>query len=417
MNRALYSLIGYLLLPVLLARLLVKSFNNSAYRQDMIQRLGWVRTNTAPVIWIHCVSVGEFRAAIVLIDRLLERHPEQKILISSTTPTGFAAVREHYGDQVLQTYFPFDLPWAIKRYIKRIKPKACILLETEIWPNLIHQLNQKQIPTLLVNARLSEHSLQKYQNFAPKLAKQTLNKLTKIAAQNANSAQRFITLGAAQSKVLNAGNIKFEQALSSNHSINQALADIAGDRPCLVCASTHEGEEMKILKRFKQVKAQLGDALLVIVPRHFERFDNVFKLIQNTGLSVVRRSSAQPAKSADVLLGDSMGEMMGYFHIADVVFVGGSLNNTGGHNMLEPAALAKPIIFGPNVFNFSEISQALLKAEAAIQVKDVDDLFNTVQILLKDSNKAQNLGVNAKHYVDANQGAVDTLEELITQAL
>ena len=417
MNRALYSLIGYLLLPVLLLRLLVKSFNNSAYRQDMVQRLGWVYANTVPVIWIHCVSVGEFRAAVVLIDRLLERHPGQKILISSTTPTGFAAVRAHYGDQVLQVYFPFDLPWVIKRYIKRIKPKLCILLETEIWPNLIHQLEQQQIPALLVNARLSERSLKKYQRFAPKLAKQTLNKLTKIAAQNTNSAQRFVSLGAAQSKVINAGNIKFEQAPNSDHNTNQVLSEIVGDRTCLVCASTHEGEEAKILESFKQIKAQLGDMLLVIVPRHFERFDHVFKLIQNTGLSVVRRSSGQPAKTAEVLLGDSMGEMMSYFHIADVVFVGGSLNNTGGHNMLEPAALAKPIIFGPNVFNFSEITQALLAAEAAIQVKDASGLLTTVQTLLNSPKTAHSLGANAKGYVDANQGAVDTLEQLITQAL
>lgn len=408
MNRALYSLIGYLLLPLAILRLGVKGLRNPNYVRRLGQRLGFITRNTQPLIWVHCVSVGEFRAAIPLIDRLLDTYPNHQVFVSSTTPTGSDALSHHYGDRVLHQYFPFDLPDVVNRYLSRLNPELCLLLETEIWPNLINALNQRQIPTLLINARLSDRSLQRYQRFAPNLAKQTLNKLALIAAQNQNSANRLIELGADPTRVEAIGNIKFDQQFSTNTTAADELKKIVGDRICLVCASTHKGEETAILDAYLKLKSQL-DILLVMVPRHLERFAEVSKLITSKQLNLVKRSSNQSAADADVLLGDSMGEMMAYLQIADLVFMGGSLNQTGGHNMLEPASLAKPILFGPNVFNFSEISSGLLAADGAIQAQDAEALLLAVKQLLEAPDTATQMGLNAQTFFKANQGALDTL--------
>jgi 3-deoxy-D-manno-octulosonic-acid transferase len=411
MNRTLYSLVGYLLLPILIIRLFVKSIKAPAYRKRILERLGFIQKNTLPVIWIHCVSVGEFRASITLIDTLIKQHPKHKILITSTTPTGSSALTQHYGDQVLHCYFPFDLSPIIRRYIQRLNPDLCILMETEIWPNLIHALKQNNIPSILINARLSERSLKKYQKFAPKLIHQTLNNLSLIATQNQNSADRFIQLGALKDKVTNAGNIKFDQNPKSDLLTTKAIKKITQGRVVITFASTHSGEEEQIINSYLSIKGQI-DALVVFVPRHPERFIQVEKLALGAGLSVERRSSARSATQADVLLGDSMGEMMSYFEVSDIVFMGGSLNNTGGHNMLEPSALSKPIIFGPNVFNFAEISADLLNKQASIQVQNADELFTEIMQLLDSPEQLKSLGTNAKQYFNSQQGAVKRIAKI-----
>ncbi len=408
MNRTLYSLVGYLLLPVMVLRLLVKGLKTPAYRQRIFERLGFINKIPVPIIWVHCVSVGEFRAATVLIDQLIKNYPDHRVLVTTTTPTGSQAVLEHYHSEVLHFYFPFDLPLVINRYIKQINPAICLLLETEIWPNLIHALDKNNIPTLLVNARLSQRSLEKYQKFAPNLAWKTLNKFTIIATQNQNSANRFIKLGADTGKVITTGNIKFDQNPSTDKAISKKLKTIIDKRKIVVFASTHKGEEAQIIDAYLNHKDNI-DALLVIVPRHPERFNEVYKLAQKNQLNMVKRSSNKSCKDCDLLLGDSMGEMMNYFDIADVVFMGGSLNNTGGHNMLEPAALSKPILFGPNVFNFAEISSDLLEQNGAIQVANADDLFKSIILLLTDTKTAKTLGKNANQYFKSQQGAVDNL--------
>ena len=411
MNRTLYSLVGYLLLPILIIRLFVKSIKAPAYRKRIHERLGFIQKNSLPVIWIHCVSVGEFRASITLIDTLIKQHPKHKILITSTTPTGSSALTHHYGDRILHCYFPFDLSPIIKRYIQRLNPTLCILMETEIWPNLIHSLKQNNIPSILINARLSERSLKKYQKFAPKLIHQTLNNLSLIASQNQNSADRFIQLGAQEDKVVNAGNIKFDQNPKSDLLTTKAIKKITQGRVVITFASTHSGEEAKIINSYLAVKEQIN-ALVVFVPRHPERFNQVEKLALSAGLSIERRSSARSATQADVLLGDSMGEMMSYFEVSDIVFMGGSLNDTGGHNMLEPAALSKPIIFGPNVFNFAEISSNLLNKKAGIQVQDSKQLFTEIMQLLNNPEQLESLGANAKQYFDSQQGAVKRIAKI-----
>ena len=412
MNRTLYSLVGYLLLPLLIIRLFAKSVKAPAYRKRILERLGFVQKINTPVIWIHCVSVGEFRASITLIDTLIKQHPQHKILVTTTTPTGSSALKQHYKNQVLHYYFPFDLSLIVKRYIKRVNPDLCILMETEIWPNLIHALKQRNIPSILINARLSRRSLEKYQKFAPKLISKTLNQLTLIATQNQNSATRFIQLGVVENKVINTGNIKFDLNPTANSATTETLKQIIGPRKVITFASTHAGEEAEIIKHYLKVKEQI-DALLVIIPRHPERFNEVEKLAKNADLTVARRSNATPNNTAQILLGDSMGEMLSYFAISDIVFMGGSLNQTGGHNMLEPAAHSKAIIFGPNVFNFAEISADLLNNQASIQVSNAQALFTQIISLLGNSQQLEVLGKNAKQYFDSQKGAVKKIAKLI----
>jgi len=412
MNQTLYSLIGYLLLPIMVLRLIIKGLKSPAYYQRIGERLGFVDKIPVPIIWVHCVSVGEFRAAIVLIDQLIQNYPEHRILVTTTTPTGSQAVINHYQSEVLHFYFPFDLPIIVNRYIKKINPKLCILLETEIWPNLVHALNTNNIPALLVNARLSQRSLEKYQKFAPNLAKQTLNKFTTVATQNQNSANRFIELGIDTDKVTVAGNIKFDQNPSIDKDLTKKLKTIVGKQKIVVFASTHLGEESQIINSYLKFKDDIN-ALLIIIPRHPERFKEVYKLAQKQGISITKRSQNKPCQDCQILLGDSMGEMMNYFDISDVVFMGGSLNNTGGHNMLEPAALAKPILFGPNVFNFAEISSDLLKQQGAIQAQNSDELFEKIVDLLGDEKQRKSMGRNAKKYFKSQQGAVKKLNQLI----
>ena len=416
MNRTLYSLAGYLLLPIMVIRLLIKGLKTPSYRHRIFERLGFINKIPVPIIWVHCVSVGEFRAATVLIDQLILNYSDHRILVTTTTPTGSQAVLEHYQSEVLHFYFPFDLPLVVNHYIKQINPDICILLETEIWPNLIHALNKNNIPCLLVNARLSQRSLEKYQKFAQNLAQQTLNKLTVVATQNQNSANRFIELGADTGKVVATGNIKFDQNPSADKTISKKIKTITGKRKVVVFASTHKGEEAQIIDAYLNHKDNI-DALLVIIPRHPERFNEVYKLAQKHQLNIVKRSINKSCKDCDILLGDSMGEMMSYFEVADIVFMGGSLNNTGGHNMLEPAALSKPILFGPNVFNFAEISSDLLEQNGAIQVSNADDLFKSIAALLTDTKTAKTLGNNANQYFQSKQGAVNKLIEQVRLSL
>jgi len=416
MNRTLYSLVGYLLLPILVIRLLVKSIKASKYRQRISERLGLINEIPVPIIWIHCVSVGEFRASIPLIDILIKKYPHHRILVTTTTPTGSDALKQHYKKEVLNLYFPFDLSFIVNRYLSKIKPDICILMETEIWPNLIHALKQNHIPSILINARMSEHSLEKYQKFASNLVNETLNNLSLIATQNQNSANRFIRLGAPKDRVINAGNIKFDLNPQANTLTINALKKITKNRAVVTFASTHEGEELQIINSFLKYQDKVN-ALLIIVPRHPERFNEVEKLVKDSNLTIARRSTLKSATNTHFLLGDSMGEMMSYFAISDIVFMGGSLNDTGGHNMLEPAALSKPIIFGPTVFNFAEISSELRKKQGAIQVQNSDQLFTEIIQLLADQKKSDELGKNANQYFKSKQGAVNQLSAQINLLL
>jgi len=376
-------------------------------------QLGFITKTSGKVIWVHCVSVGEFNAARPLIDQILDIYPEHKLAITSTTITGAEAVRNHYQNRVIHFFFPFDLPFIVGTFVKKINPIVCILLETEIWPNLINNLNKKAIPVMLINARLSERSLNKYQRFSSKFVQNTINQLTLIGSQNEPSSKRFLSLGALPDKVIKVGNLKFDSNEKDNPNTTQSLQQMIGQRRVIVFASTREGEERRIIQSYINLEEKF-DALLIIVPRHPQRFDEVFDLIVDSGLDVKRRSDGLGCdKSTKVLLGDSMGELMSYYSVCDIAFIGGSLIDTGGQNMLEAAASSKPILFGPSVFNFEQIAHLLLEKDAAIQVDDADDLMKTISNLLLDDTEREKLGENAKNLFEKNRGAVDRLMKLI----
>ena len=413
MNRFIYTLLLYLSLPIAILKLIAKERKSPFRNAKLKNQLGFVTKTSGKVIWVHCVSVGEFNAARPLIDQILDIYPEHKLAITTTTITGAEAVRNHYQDRVIHYFFPFDLPFIVGSFVNKINPVACILLETEIWPNLINNLNKKAIPVMLINARLSERSLNKYQKFSSKLVQKTINQLTLIGSQNDPSSERFLSLGALPDKVVTVGNLKFDSNEKDNPNTTQSLQQMIGQRRVVVFASTREGEEKKIIQSYVNLKDKF-DALLIIVPRHPQRFDEVFNLIVDSGLKVKRRSDGLGCdESIQVLLGDSMGELLSYYSVCDIAFIGGSLIDTGGQNMLEAAAASKPILFGPSVFNFEKIAQLFLEKDAAIQVGDADDLMKTISALLLDDTKRQKLGENAKNSFEKNRGAVDRLLKLI----
>lgn len=413
MNRFIYTLLLYLSLPIAILKLIAKERKSPFRNAKLKNQLGFVTKTSSKVIWVHCVSVGEFNAARPLIDQLLDIYPEHRLAITTTTITGAEAVRNHYQDRVIHYFFPFDLPFIVGPFIKKINPVACILLETEIWPNLINNLNKKAIPVVLVNARLSERSFSKYQRFFSNLVQKTLNQLTLIASQNEHSSERFLSLGVSPNKVVTVGNLKFDSNEKDNPNTTQSLQQMIGQRRVVVFASTREGEEKKIIKSYVNTKDKF-DALMIIIPRHPQRFDEVYNLIVDSGLDVKRRSDGLRCdENTQVLLGDSMGELLSYYSVCDIAFIGGSLIDTGGQNMLEAAAASKPILFGPSVFNFEQIAQLLLEKDAAIQVDDADDLMKTISSLLLDDPKRQKLGENAKNLIEKHRGAVDRLMKLI----
>ena len=413
MNRFIYTLLLYLSLPIAILKLIAKERKSPFRKAKLKNQLGFVTKTSGKVIWVHCVSVGEFNAARPLIDQILDIYPEHKLAITTTTITGAEAVRNHYQDRVIHYFFPFDLPFIVGPFVNKINPVACILLETEIWPNLINNLNKKAIPVMLINARLSERSLNKYQKISSKLVQKTINQLTLIVSQNDRSSERFLSLGALPDKVVTVGNLKFDSNEKDNPNITQSLQKIVGERHVVVFASTREGEEKKIIQSYVNLNVKF-DALLIFVPSHPQRFDEVFDLIIDSGLKVIRRSHGLDCdESTQVLLGDSMGELLSYYSVCDIAFIGGSLIDTGCQNMLEAAAASKPILFGPSVFNFEKIAQLFLEKDAAIQVGDADDLMKTISALLLDDTKRQKLGENAKNSFEKNRGAVDRLLKLI----
>ena len=404
MNRFVYTVLIFLSLPFALLRILLRDAKNSNWIRKLKNQLGFVPKIPGKVIWLHCVSVGEFNAAKPLIDMIFINFPLHQIVISTTTITGSDAVEKYYKSQVIHCFFPFDVPFIVSSFLKKIKPVACILLETEIWPNLITKLKHKNIPVMLVNARLSKKSYKKYKKFSPKLINMTLNNLSLICSQNESSSKRLISLGATNN-IITTGSLKFDSNEPNNSETIQALKNITGDRKIVVFASTRRGEEFQIIKSYLKLKSKFN-ALLIIVPRHPERFNEVFSMANETGLNVKRRSlGGHCEQDTDILIGDSMGEMMSYLNISDIAFIGGSLTNNGGQNMLEAASLSKPIIFGPSVFNFEEISKRLLDDGSAIQVRNAEELMKTISELLLDDEKRRLIGESAKTTFENNRGA------------
>lgn len=409
-----YSLLLRLALPFALLRLYWRSLKSPAYRQRVAERLATDSPGPKPAdVWVHAVSLGETQAAQPLIRHLLRREPAERVLVTTTTPTGAARVRELFGDEVQHSYTPYDLTSIVERFLDRVKPRLVVVMETEIWPNTLAACARRRIPVLLANARLSERSARGYRR-AGALTGQSLRRFDLIAAQTEADARRYLDLGADPERVQVTGSIKFDQRLpASLQDQAEVMRRRLGVRPVWVAASTHEREDEPVLAAHRRILESVPNALLVLVPRHPERFDRVAALVTREQLALVRRSSREPCTAETaVLLGDSMGELQVFLAAADAAFIGGSLVPTGGHNLLEAAAVGVPVATGPHVFNFAAITELLVEAGGAVQIGNAVELAELMARWLSDATERARVGENGRRVVEQNRGA---LERLIAQ--
>lgn len=419
--RYLYTLLLYTAIPFILLRLLWRSGRLEGYRQRLLERFGYIDSIDADVrsIWIHAVSIGEVVAAIPLIKALQKHYPHHTLIITTTTPTGSSQVQKNFDTKrVRHVYLPYDLPAPIKRFLTRVHPQFAIIMETELWPNLLHYTNQQNIPVLLANARLSEHSMQNYQRIDG-MTKKMLSEITCVAAQSDADGNRFIRLGLLPKQLVITGNIKFDLHIpTSLIQQGKSLRKNWGTRPTLIAASTHEGEEIILLEAFRQLRTHVPQAFLILVPRHPDRFAKVAQLCEIIGFSTVKRSLQQiPTKKTDILLGDTMGELCLLYAASDVAFVGGSLVPVGGHNLIEPAALHLPLISGHYLHNFLAVSELLKKANALIIVNDSQSLSNATSRLFKNPREKKAIAERVYQVSTANTGAVIKHINLIKQVI
>lgn len=398
-------------------RILIKSFRNPAYLQRIGERFGFFSSSIGSQggLWVHSVSVGETLAVVPLIQQLRRVYPDMPITVTTMSPTGSDCVKERLGDTVFHVYAPYDLPFALNEFFTKVKPICALIIETEIWPNLLYGCRKRGIPVVLANARLSKRSAARYASF-PNFTRGLLDQLTLIAAQSRNDAERFLQLGALPNRVRVINNIKYDQSIPADvHEKAAVFTAMWSGRKVWLAASTHEGEEALILEAFAAVKRQMPEVLLFLVPRHPERFTKVEALCRKKGFVVQRRSlNAQHCPvHVDVFLGDSMGELQTFYAAADLAYVGGSLVPVGGHNMLEPAALGVAIITGPHIFNFAEIAGLLMATGGLIKVENVTELGTKVVELLADESLCSTISANALAAVIENRGSISQYVTLI----
>jgi 3-deoxy-D-manno-octulosonic-acid transferase len=415
MNRTLYTVLFHLGLPLIALRLWLRARKAPAYAQRIGERFA---RGLPPMqrggIWVHAVSVGESIAAAPMIRALLARYPQLPITITCMTPTGSERIQSMFANEprIQHCYLPYDFPWAAGRFLDHIQPKIGVIMETELWPNHIHQCAKRGIATVLANARLSERSARGYGRFAG-LTRPMLAEMSLIAVQTETEAQRFRDLGARPACVTVTGSIKFDLTIDPQllaRAAQQREAWQTAQRPVWIAASTHAGEDEVVLSAHRELLTRHPDALLILVPRHPERFDSVFELSRQQGFNSIRRSKAEPVISeTSVLVGDTMGELLYLYALADIAFVGGSLVPNGGHNLLEPAALDKPVLSGPHLFNFLEIAAMLRSAGALEEVSDAAGLAATVQRLIELPEQAKAMADAGLAVMKANQGALQKL--------
>lgn len=425
MTRPIYTLIFTLLLPFVLLRLLIRSRKAPDYRKRWLERFGMFPSPNRPQgVWFHTVSVGEFLAAAPLIEQVMAANPSKLITITTTTPTGSAQVQQRFAEeiaagQVFHVYLPYDIPFMLNSFLNRIQPKVLVILETELWPNLIHCTAQRGCKVMVANARLSEKSAKGYGKFE-KLAKPMLQNIHCLAVQNPVDGERFIQVGLPQEQMSVTGSIKFDV------DINPACFATAerfhelwgGDREVWIMASTHKGEDEIALAAHQRILAQHPKALLVLVPRHPERFNSVANKITDHGFVLGRRSDETTISTeTQVLLVDSMGELLGFLAASQMCCMGGSFVENGGHNPLEPAALGLPVMMGPSQFNFAQISELLTQAGALKTVADADDLAGQALIWFEHESQRRLMGEQGKQVVERNRGAKQKVYELIMAQL
>ncbi|MDD5271437.1 MAG: lipid IV(A) 3-deoxy-D-manno-octulosonic acid transferase, partial [Methylovulum sp.] len=421
--RIIYTSLFYLLLPLILLRLWWRGLKAPEYRKRWHERLAFYpHSYPHPVIWFHAVSVGEAEALFPLVKRLQQLHPQEHLLITTTTPTGSARVQAVLKDTVSHVYLPYDLPDVLHRFTHCFQPKLAVIMETEIWPNLYAHCGKQNIPLYLINARLSERSARAYQHI-PSLVRPALAQIKQIATQSAEDSQRFITIGATN-PVSTIGNIKFDVDIGvgvgvgvSQHHFSQGRQlkhQLFAGRFIWLAASTHKGEESLILDIYQKLKEKIPRLLLLIAPRHPERFDEVRQLCQQRFLTSVCRTSGNAcAESTDVYLLDTLGELKLFYGAADVAFVGGSLVPIGGHNILEAAAVGVPVLFGPYMANFAAIARNILEHQAAIQCPTDTALMAALLDLYNRPDYRAELIAKGQAFIRSNQGATTRILELL----
>ena len=407
MARALYSLTLLLLLPWTLLHLVLRGRRQPEYLRHWGERFGHYApgsVDTRPLIWIHAVSVGETRAAQPLIKALRQRYPNHRILLSHMTPTGRATGEELYGDTVERVYLAYDYPWAVRRFLSHWQPCFGLIMETELWPNLLHACGKRGIPVVLVNARLSARSAGRYERLSA-LVTITLKQLAGVAAQSADDARRLKALGANEVAVV--GNVKFDITPPAEMAaLGATFRERIGQRPVFLCASTRDGEEDLLLAAWKPVFTGADAPLLVLVPRHPQRFEDVAQKVAVAGLRLQRRSDGLPVDTGtEVWLGDSLGEMFAYYAACDVAFVGGSLLDFGSQNLIEPCAVGRPVIIGPSTFNFAQAAASALAAGAALQGNNAGEILAAAKALLNDGPRRARMGEAGLAFTAAHRGA------------
>ncbi|AEK60662.1 lipid IV(A) 3-deoxy-D-manno-octulosonic acid transferase [Collimonas fungivorans] len=413
--RLLYSAVWWLAMPLVLLRLWRRGSKEPGYRQHVAERIGFYPPIAPSLasrrfLWVHAVSVGETRAAEPLIAAMLEAYPEHAILLTHMTATGRATGQALFGKspRVLQCFLPYDTGWMAGRFLRHFSPLLCVLMETEVWPNLIAQCGHYKVPVALVNARLSERSLRRGKRFST-LMTEAAGGMSCVGAQTEADAGRLRQLGGDNVQVT--GNLKFDVTPApALLAIGAVMRGQIGSRPVLLCASTRDGEEELILEALskRSQDTAYADLLTIIVPRHPQRFDEVAEMAAAKGLLPLRRSALGDQvvpQNVKVLLGDSMGEMFAYYMACDVAFIGGSLLPMGGQNLIEAFAVGKPVLIGPHTFNFSDITEQAIAAGAAQRVNDVGMMLDTAQHLLRTDQQRQEMGKQALHFAQQHRGA------------
>jgi 3-deoxy-D-manno-octulosonic-acid transferase len=409
-----------LLTPLVLYRLAARGNKNPGYFARSRERFGFFADpGIEGSIWIHAVSLGEVNAVVPLIEALMRRYGDSPFVITTVTPTGSARVLQLFGDRVFHVYLPYDLTTAVRRFLDRIKPRLAVIMETEIWPNLFMTCADRDIAIVIANARLSEKSLRGYWPIQP-LARRAIRCASFIAAQSASDNERLHALGAPTERLAVVGNLKFDMSVPADvvDLGREFRASAGADRPAWIAASTHEGEEMIVLKAHAEVLRRFPDALLLVAPRHPERFKALATACKAFGFRTATRSedgSADRAKQCFVI--DTMGELLRFYAASDVAFVGGSLVPVGGHNLLEPAALARPVIVGPQTFNFAEVTEDLIKAGAALRIPDGDALGPAVVRLLSRDIERRTMGEAAHRVMERERGAVERTMAIVERVL
>jgi 3-deoxy-D-manno-octulosonic-acid transferase len=418
--RFIYIFFAYLLAPFVIGALALRGFRDRSHWRGFSQRLGLGESVAGGrSLWVHAVSVGEVQAAAPLIEALLKRFPQIPLVLTTVTPTGRARAEGLFGTRVDVRYVPIDLPGAVRRFFERVQPQLAVILETEIWPNLYHRCGRLGVPLVLASARISPRSVESYRRLVG-LFRETLSHGIFIAAQSAEDAERFRSIGANAMRTHVVGNIKFDYARPADiEAQGQELRHLLGaDRPIWVAGSTHAKEEDELIAAHRLLRAQHSQALLVMVPRHPPRFGEVAASLREKGVSFVTRTAGIAATAdTEVFLVDTLGELLAFYAAGDVAFVGGSLVPIGGHNLLEPASLGLPVLAGPNNFNSADIARLLIDRGAVRIVADAASLAAAVGELLADPSTRTRMGASGRKAIDDNRGAVNRLMEFLEPLL